>query len=174
METEINEVDAKIGTITGKINQCQAQRYEEKTRKEMWLYWIYKIENFVQRERVMGFRKKYYSRNHLRATLLFYGEVQSSFPEINKAECEDWDITMGLVTSRVTVLDEYKTNEETQKTEFEASKTTLTEELTEAYPCQQPFECTVVGETFNGDRNREICNMIEEDDLELQQDEDCR
>jgi len=32
----------------------------------------------------------------------------------------------------------------------------------------------VVGETYFGDRTREICNMIEEDDIELQSDEDCR
>jgi len=45
VETEINEVNEKIGKIVSAINQCTAQKYEDKIRKEMWLYWIYKVEN---------------------------------------------------------------------------------------------------------------------------------
>lgn len=173
VESEINEVNGKISTITAEINSCTSMHYEEKIRKEMWLYWIYKIENFVERERVMQFRKKYYSRNHLRAYLMFFGEVASSLPDTGKSECDNWDVTKGLLDSRMAVLAEYIESETNQKTDFQATKDEITPELESAYPCPQNFECTVVGETYTGDKRRSICNMIE-DDEEASENEDCR
>lgn len=102
---------------------------------------------------------------------MFFGEVTSSIPDIAKEECDNWDMAKGLLDSRIAVLNEYKDSETTQKTEFEASKQELETEKAEAYPCQQPLMCTVVGETFYGDKNRHICNIIEEEETE---DEDCR
>lgn len=139
----------------------------------MWLYWIYKVENYVERERVMLFRKKYYSRNHLRAYLMFFGEVSSGLPDTSKPECEDWDIPQGLLDSRIATLDEFIATEKEQKIEFESSKVDLDKEILEAYPCQQGFECTVVGQKFDGNALRSICNIIETDE-EDDAEEDCR
>lgn len=72
----------------------------------MWMYWIYKVENFVERERVMQFRKKYYSRNHLREYLIFFGEVQTNIPDWSKDSCDDWGIVLGLLESRKKTLDD--------------------------------------------------------------------
>jgi len=58
VEAEIIKVENQISKITVDINKCRAEEYEMKIRRTMWLYWIYKIENFAERERVMLFRKK--------------------------------------------------------------------------------------------------------------------
>jgi len=79
---------------------------------------------------------------------MFFGEVSSSIPDIAKPDCENWDVSKGLLDSRMTVLTDFVESETSQQTEFNAIKTELESELTEAYPCQQAFECTVVGETY--------------------------
>lgn len=107
---------------------------------------------------------------------MFFGEVTSSIPDISKEKeaCEEeWNITKALLESRLTALTEFETSEKEQKIEFDASKAEVDEEIKTAYPCQNNFECTVVGETFAGTRYREICNSIEEEELDSG-DEDCR
>lgn len=73
----------------------------------------------------MQFRKKYYSRNHLREYLIFFGEVQTNIPDYTKDQCDDWSIPIGLMQSRIATLDGFLAQETEQKTEYEGVKTEL-------------------------------------------------
>lgn len=63
---------------------------------------------------------------------MFFGEVISSLPDQGKplGTCEEeWDVTKGLLDSRMAVLTEYATTETEQKDEFTKTKETLDEDI---------------------------------------------
>lgn len=104
---------------------------------------------------------------------MFFGEVSATFPEFSDEDCSTWDIVDGLLKSRISILDEYIAEETSQAEEYTKLKEELDESIKEVYPCQNPFECSIISEGYSGDKKRNICNIITDDSAENDE-EDCR